>query len=160
MFPSLVKLYMTWKYATPTTRPHSPMTVDPPLPMPPNVPPANNCSFSIELLDIYTLESSVVVPYSNDEFPIHALAKTGYLGNTPTTPSLAISFRTLEFFRRTRLRKPSFSVEAFTKVICDLYAVRPCPFSRLLESANMFVSRCRIVGTTVLRSLTHLRSTS
>ena len=89
-------------------------------------PPPSNFSFSIELLDIYTLDTSVVVPCSSEELLIQALAKNGYLGNTPMTPSLAISFRTLELFWRIRLRKSSFSVEAFTKVICDMYSVRPC----------------------------------
>ena len=103
------------------------MAADPPLPTTPSeVPPLSDFSFSIELLDIYTLDTSVMVPCSSEELPIQALAKNGYLGNTPMTPSLAISFRTLKLFRRIRLRKSSFSVEAFTKVICDMYSVRPC----------------------------------
>jgi hypothetical protein len=82
-----------------------------------------NYDFSLEVLDIYTLDSSITIPCSDKELPIKALVKSGYLGNTPATPSLATSFRTLELFRRLRLRKSSFSVEAFVKVVCDLYSV-------------------------------------
>lgn len=48
---------------------------------------------------------------------------SGYLGNVPLNPSIAVSFKTLEMYRRIQLRKPSFSVEAFAKVTCDLYSV-------------------------------------
>ena len=98
------------------------MVVDPPSS---DVHPPNDFSFMIEVLDIYTLKSSVTIPCSGQELPIQALVKNGYLGNTPTTPSLAVSLKMLELFRRMRLRKPSFSVEAFAKVLCDLYSVSP-----------------------------------
>lgn len=117
---------MGWKYATTATHPPAPMMANPPFSTPPDVPPPSDFSFSIELLDVYTLETSVTISCSSEELPIRALVKSGCLGNTPTTPSLAISFRTLELFRRIRLRKSSFSVEAFAKVICDMYSVRPC----------------------------------
>jgi hypothetical protein len=126
VLPSLAKLYMNWKYTT-TTRPTSPMVVDPPSPtFPSNVPPPDDFGFSLEALDIYTLETSITVPCSSEDLPIQALIKHGYLGNTPSTPSLAISLGTLELLRRIRLRKSSFSVEAFAKVVCDLYCVSPC----------------------------------
>ncbi|KAH7904203.1 hypothetical protein BJ138DRAFT_1239965, partial [Hygrophoropsis aurantiaca] len=48
------------------------------------------------------------------------------------TPSLAFSLPTLELYRRIRLRKPSFSVEAFAKVLCDLYGI---PYRRRCRSA-------------------------
>ena len=88
----------------------------------PSTPPANY-DFSLEVLDIYTLNTLVIVPCSEKDLPIQALAKIRYLGNAPATPSLAISFRTLELLRCIRLRKSSFSVEAFVKVVCDLYCV-------------------------------------
>ena len=93
------------------------MVVDPPSS---SIPPSDDFSFSLNVLDIYTLEPLVIIPCSDQELPIQALVKSGYLGNTPMTPSLAISLRTLELFRHIRSRKSSFSVEAFAKVICDL----------------------------------------
>lgn len=117
--PFLVELYMGWKYAPDAARPTSPMVVDP---LPTTTPPSNY-DFVLEVLDVYTLDMTVTIACSGEELPIHALAKSGYLGNSPATPSLAISFRTLELFRRLRLRKSSFSVEAFVKVVCDIYSV-------------------------------------
>ena len=107
------------------------MVADPPLPTPSNVSLTNDFSFLIELLDIHTLETSIKALCSGEELPIQALTKSGYLGNMPTTPSLTISFRTLEFFWHTRLCKLSFSIEAFAKVICNLYAISPCPADTL-----------------------------
>ena len=135
VLPSLAKLYMNWKYA-PATRPPSPTVDD----SPSTTPPPSNYDFSLEVLNIYTLETSVTFPCSDKELPIEAIAKAGYLGTTPATPSLAISFGTLELFRRIRLRKSSFTVEAFIKVVCDLYSVRLCFFWRLSASVYMTCS--------------------
>ena len=90
--------------------------------------PIENFDFQLAVFEIYTLETSVSVSCSSDDLPIQALMRIGYLGNTPATPSLAISLRTLELFRRIRLRKPSFSVEGFVKVVCDIYSVWPSPY--------------------------------
>lgn len=127
ILPSLAKLYMEWK-CRPLTQPSSPITVDTPsAATPPNNPSLSDFSFNLEVLNIYTLDETVRIPCTDRETPIQALIKSGYLGNTPVTPTLAISLRTLELFRRIRLRKSSFSVEAFTKVICDLYSVGHYP---------------------------------
>ena len=118
---------MQWKYAS-LTQPASPMAVDAPFTSNPTTShstPHGNFTFTLETLDIYTLDKAATIPCSGEETPIQALVKSGYLGNTPITPTLAISLRTLELFRCMRLRKSSFSVEAFAKVICDLYSVSP-----------------------------------
>lgn len=80
--------------------------------------------FTVEVINIYSLETSALIRRSEEsKSPAIALVDCGYLGTTPTSPTLAISLKTLELYRRIRLRKPSFSVEAFAKVICDLYTV-------------------------------------
>ena len=99
-----------------------PPVADPPITTPPVTHPMD-FTFDIEVVDIYTLDTSARIPCSPNDLPINALVKSGYLGNTPITPTLAISLRTLELFWRIRSRKSSFSVDAFTKVICDLYSV-------------------------------------
>ena len=120
VIPSLMESYADWKYGPSTTHSPSPMEVDSST----VTPPSGTHDFSLPVLDIYTLDTSITIPCSGEELPIAALIKNGYLGNTPVTPSLAISLKTLELFRRIRLRKSSFSVEAFVKVVCDLYAIR------------------------------------
>lgn len=80
--------------------------------------------FTIDVVDLYTLRRSVRVrPDASMKSAASALVGAGYIGTTPLHPSLAISIKTLELYRRLRLRKPSFSVECFAKVICDLYMV-------------------------------------
>lgn len=126
VLPSLVELYMSWRHLTAVTRPTSPMVVEPSSP-PSDIPPPGDFTFPIEVFDVYTLEASATIPCSAEDLPVQALVKSGYLGNSPATPSLAISFRTLDLFRCIRSRKSSFSVEAFAKVVCDLYGVSLSP---------------------------------
>ena len=152
---------MKWRYTTTASHPPSPTMVDQSSPTPPrNVLPPTDSGFPLEVLDIYTLETSATIPCSSGDLPIHALVKSGYLGNSPVTPSLAISLRTLELLWRIWLRKSSFSVEAFAKVVCDLYSASPIYFhhsSALFNSPN---SRSHIAATAVLRLLRHLKSMS
>ena len=110
----LIKVYLGWKYPRSDTG----------LSLSPSPPTAESYDFTIQVIDIYSMHTSVLIQRGEDSIsPAVALAESGYLGATPENPSLAISFKTLELYRRLRLRKPSFSVEAFAKVICDLYVV-------------------------------------
>ncbi|KAJ8454198.1 hypothetical protein ONZ51_g13169 [Trametes cubensis] len=76
-----------------------------------------------------------------------AMAQQGYLAASPISPSLAITFNTLEHFRLLRLRKPSFSIEAFAKVLCDSYAL---PYRRRYRTA---LSDCFDVYLAILRNI-------
>ncbi|KJA13225.1 hypothetical protein HYPSUDRAFT_123579, partial [Hypholoma sublateritium FD-334 SS-4] len=89
--------------------------------------------FTIEVLDIYTMKIFVDIPRGEDSKSVaEALMLQGYIGNTPETPTVALSVRTLQLFRHIRLRKPSFSIEAFARVLCDLYNI---PYRRRYRSA-------------------------
>lgn len=107
----MVDAYLVWKYAPQSSTSLPPTDAD--------------FSFTIQTLDIYNLTYDAHIHRQSDSKSVaQALMYHGYVGNTPESPSLALSVRTLELFRRIRLRKASFSVEAFSKVICDLYNVR------------------------------------
>jgi hypothetical protein len=111
----LVKTYLKWRYSQP-----DPTVLAASIAAPSESP----YNFTIEAVDIYSLQISALIQRSEDsKSPAVALVDCGYLGTTPTSPTLAISLRTLELYRCIRLRKPSFSIEAFAKVICDLYMV-------------------------------------
>ncbi|KAG1871441.1 hypothetical protein F4604DRAFT_1583258 [Suillus subluteus] len=85
---------------------------------------ANKYDFTVNTIDIFTLETSASISQSADCLsPSVALMSRGYIGNAPHQPSFTVAIWTLELFRLLRLRKPSLSVEAFAKVICDTYAV-------------------------------------
>lgn len=79
--------------------------------------------FFIHTIDLYTLSVSVNIPRTASMTAPEALMYQGYMATSPILPSLAISIRTLELFRRLRARKASLSVEAFAKVLSDLYGV-------------------------------------
>ena len=73
---------------------------------------------------MYSCESEVTIHQPDHvEEPVEALVLNGYLSNVPKYPSLAFSLRTLEHFRVLRLFQPSFSVEAFVKLLCHYYKV-------------------------------------
>ncbi|KAG2126016.1 hypothetical protein DEU56DRAFT_700369, partial [Suillus clintonianus] len=78
----------------------------------------------IPVVDIFTLDTEVLISRDADCLsPSAALVRAGYLGHVPHAPSLAFSLHTLEYFRLLRARKPSFSIEAFAKVLCDSYRI-------------------------------------
>lgn len=135
----------------------------------------HNCGdFEIRVLDIYTLQQHAHIQHT-PQFVTGAatLVFNGYIGTTPLRPSLAFSIKTLELYRRLRLRKPSFSVEAFVKVLCDLYMVsciffngRSCsihdkvPYTRTYRNAlsnafDIYLSITRSVATSVRKELGH-----
>ncbi|EIW83897.1 hypothetical protein CONPUDRAFT_150945 [Coniophora puteana RWD-64-598 SS2] len=131
--PGMTAGYLRWMYPPPIHTSSSPLPSDPTLtdtsmdsmdpPQPRTSSQGADWSFKIAVIDIYTLDTLATIPRSEDcPSTSEALASAGYIGTTPDSPTLAFSIRTLELYRRLRLRKASFSVEAFSKVICDLYA--------------------------------------
>ncbi len=78
---------------------------------------------TIDVIDMITLEKCKCFARAATQRTPIAIAEGGFLPASPVDPSLAVSFRTLEYFRRLRLRKASYSVEAFAKTVCDLYGV-------------------------------------
>jgi hypothetical protein len=140
IFPSLIAAFLQWKYPTTTLAPHPPTgssdTLDPeahapPLPSDPPSPPSPHdidvdpisYDFTIDCVDLYTLSTSIHVPRTASMTAAEALVIQGYLVTSPVDPTLAISLKTLELYRRLHCRKASLSVEAYAKVLCDLYAV-------------------------------------
>ncbi|EIW74685.1 hypothetical protein CONPUDRAFT_159976 [Coniophora puteana RWD-64-598 SS2] len=177
LLPSLVAAYIKWKHpestqaappeSVPSTSRES--TPTPSLESAPATPPSDaasapdtpvldlpqRCDFDISVVDIYTLSSIAHVPRLGTERTAEALVSAGYLGATPEKPTIAFSLPTLELFRRLRLRKPSFSVEAFAKVICDFYQ---WPYHRayriaLSEAFDMYLSIVRTVDLRVADAL-------
>ncbi|KAH0833455.1 hypothetical protein J3R83DRAFT_12574 [Lanmaoa asiatica] len=120
----LVAAYLEWK---------GPRT--PPSPVDP---PSSIYDFSIPVLDVFGMQETATIRRSEDgASAATALVLHGYMPCSPTSPVLAISLRSLELYHHIRLRKPSFSVEAFVKVICDLYN-RPYARRYRHQLANAF----------------------
>ncbi|KAG1802115.1 uncharacterized protein HD556DRAFT_1429739 [Suillus plorans] len=117
--------------------------------------------FTIAIVDVFTLQTSAFIHRdANSLSPAIDLIRAGFLSHVPVSPSVAISLRTLEHFRLLRLRKPSFSVEAYVKVICDSYKV---PYKRrwrtvLADAFDTYLAILRQVEQRVNAALS--RSTS
>ncbi|KAH9916348.1 hypothetical protein B0H21DRAFT_703065 [Amylocystis lapponica] len=120
LIPDLADAYMAWRYPDET---HSTAGDD----------NDTTYDFSIAIFDIYTLAPmATIVRREDTKTTAEALVSNGYLGTTPISPSLAISLRSLELLRCIRLYKPSFSIEAFGKLLCHFYMV---PYRRHLRTA-------------------------
>ncbi|THU89328.1 hypothetical protein K435DRAFT_821451 [Dendrothele bispora CBS 962.96] len=113
--------------------------------------------FGIEVFDIYDLSRSALIPRDSDTEASVALVHAGYLGNTPEQPSFAISLHTLELLFTIRLYKASFSIEAFTRVLCYTYSL---PYRRFYRTAisnsfDVYLNIRRCVDKRVQQALGH-----
>ncbi|GBE88964.1 hypothetical protein SCP_1403720 [Sparassis crispa] len=108
LIPDLVEAYIAWCY---------------PFVQPPDAhAPPSPYNFDINVIDFHSLASSVTISRTKDSKSVaQALVLNGYLRMTPLSPSLAISFKTLEILQCLRLFKASFSIEAFAKLLCHYY---------------------------------------
>ncbi|KAF9790844.1 hypothetical protein BJ322DRAFT_1170390 [Thelephora terrestris] len=142
----MVEAYLRWKYnhgvnVTPTQPP----------------PPSSSNRLEITTIDIYTLSTSIKIAISStgEDTTASALAEMGFVGNAPFKPSVVISIKTLELYRVLRRRKPSFSVEAFVKVISDLYLIpyRPRYRRMFADAFDVYLDIIRVVNQRVKASL-------
>ncbi|KAF6757867.1 hypothetical protein DFP72DRAFT_1108913 [Ephemerocybe angulata] len=145
-FEALTDAYLRWKY---------PGSQNAASPSPSN---RTDLDLHIATADLYTLEKEATIPRRDDQMSMVALVEAGYLGNSPLSPSLAISLKTLELFKVIRQRRPSFSFEAFAKVLCDLYQR---PYHRrwriaLADAFDVFLSITRKVDERVAGALGRL----
>ncbi|KAF6756492.1 hypothetical protein DFP72DRAFT_1066840 [Ephemerocybe angulata] len=120
--------------------------------------PGTDLDLRIASIDLYTLTKEVTVPRRDDQMSMVALVEAGFMGNSPLSPSLAISLKTLDLFKIIRQRRPSFSFEAFAKVLCDLYQR---PYNRrwriaLADAFDVFLSMKRVVDERVAGALGRL----
>lgn len=81
---------------------------------------------------------------TSDMSVAEAILQRGYIENVPLNLSIVISMSISEMYQCICLRKALFSVEAFTKIICDFYSM-----SSLATAHSYMVSndpfRCHII---------------
>ncbi len=81
--------------------------------------------YSVDIYDHLTLARTITVyRHADSPSPALDLMRHGYLAKSPSKPTVAVAVVTLELLYRLRQRKPSYSIEAFAKVVCDYYNVR------------------------------------
>lgn len=80
--------------------------------------------YSVKAIDLWSLRTTLTIWRTPQSVSAAIdLMSSGYMATSPVSPTQAISIKTLQHFHILRCRKPSFSVEAFAKVLCDHYNV-------------------------------------
>lgn len=87
------------------------------------VPAASEYDLEVECIDFFKPRDSITVPRTSRQLPTEALVRSRFLGATPDKPTITVSIDTLQLFYDIRRFKASYSVEAFTKMICYKYVV-------------------------------------
>jgi hypothetical protein len=86
--------------------------------------PLVDYQYRVSIYDLKSLARTITILRNADSLsPALNLMRHGYLAKSPARPTVAVSINTLELLYRIRQRKPSFSIEAFAKVVCDHYNV-------------------------------------
>ncbi|KAI0683926.1 hypothetical protein BC835DRAFT_1294591 [Cytidiella melzeri] len=92
---------------------------------------AETLVYTVDVICLFSRTTEITVTRLPDSLsPALDLMRHGYLAKTPSRPTIAVSLKTLELLYRLRQRKASYSVEAFTKVLCDYYQM---PYRRHLR---------------------------
>lgn len=73
----------------------------------------------------------------------------------PINPKFAISLMALETYRVMRNRKPSFSIQAFARALCDLHLqpYRPIYRRQISEAFDVYLRILRLVDARVAKAL-------
>ncbi|KAG6895202.1 hypothetical protein C0992_002602 [Termitomyces sp. T32_za158] len=142
LMEDLADAYLAWKYPTDASTPESDFVPE--------------YDYTMTSVDLYTLEMHITVHCTEASTSLAAdIVRHGYLGATPESPSIALSLRTLELYHRIRRRKPSFGIEAFTKVLSDLYMI---PYhwqycDTLSNAFDVYLTLQRIIDKRVAKEL-------
>lgn len=79
--------------------------------------------FQVEMFSTFTRSNHTDIVQRKDKFANVSLIREGYLGCTPTEPTLAISLDLLELFHRLKRRHPCLSVQAMVCALSDIHNV-------------------------------------
>ncbi len=97
-----------------------------------DVPPApSDYDLELDCIDFFNPRSSVKIARTSRQTAAEALVCRGFLGGTPDKPTIAVSLDTLQLFYDIRQFKASYSVEAFTKMVCYKYKASTDALARL-----------------------------
>ncbi|KAJ7705953.1 hypothetical protein B0H16DRAFT_1746965 [Mycena metata] len=76
-------------------------------------------------VDLFTAYFTEVPITATDNFVASAYVRQGLMPAAAVFPSVVITVRVLEVFRRLQLRCPRVGVQAFVRTLCDLHGVAP-----------------------------------
>ncbi|KAG1773753.1 hypothetical protein EV702DRAFT_921350, partial [Suillus placidus] len=106
--PALVDDYLAWKHSHLRENPND---------------PAPHSIFHVTTVGISEYTPSIAIQQHVDEPANSSLLRIGLLGCSPLQPTVTIRLQCLELYRQIRRFQSSFSIQAFTKVLCTLHNV-------------------------------------
>ncbi|KAG2042380.1 hypothetical protein BDR03DRAFT_1006782 [Suillus americanus] len=101
--PALTNAYLTWKHNSSL-----------------NVAQTSAHKFQVTAVHVFELDYFHDITQQHKEVANVSLLHVGLLGCSPTAPTVAISLQCLELYHQLRRRQSSFSIQAFTKVLCAI----------------------------------------
>ncbi|KAG1785615.1 uncharacterized protein HD556DRAFT_1217094, partial [Suillus plorans] len=104
--PALTNAYLTWKHNSSL-----------------NVAQTSAHKFQVTAVHVFELDYFHDITQQHEEVANVSLLHVGLLGCSPTAPTVAISLQCLELYHQLRRRQSSFSIQAFTKVLCAIHNV-------------------------------------
>ncbi|KAG2357428.1 hypothetical protein BDR07DRAFT_1490693 [Suillus spraguei] len=104
--PALTNAYLTWKHNSSL-----------------NVAQTSAHKFQVTAVHVFELDYFHDITQQHEEVANVSLLHVGLLGCSPTAPTVAISLQCLELYHQLRQRQSSFSIQAFTKVLCAIHNV-------------------------------------
>ncbi|KAG2063861.1 hypothetical protein BDR04DRAFT_1122967 [Suillus decipiens] len=102
--PALTNAYLTWK--------HNSLL---------NVAQTSAHKFQVTAVHVFELDYFHDITQQHEEVANVSLLHVGLLGCSPTAPTVAISLQCLELYHQLRRWQSSFSIQAFTKVLCTIH---------------------------------------
>ncbi|KAI0695839.1 hypothetical protein BC835DRAFT_1305892, partial [Cytidiella melzeri] len=136
VFDLLTQEYLTWRRASGSQgddiAPEPRLDHDEAEPRPGDQPePLIDYLYTVNVFNIDTRARSLTIHRRADSIsPALDLMQNGYVAKSPSKPTVAVAVDTLALLYRLRQRKPSYSIEAFAKVVCDYYNM---PYRRHLR---------------------------
>ncbi|KAG2065100.1 hypothetical protein BDR04DRAFT_1033676 [Suillus decipiens] len=104
--PALTNVYLTWKHNSSL-----------------NVAQTSAHKFQVTAVHVFELDYFHDITQQHKEVANVSLLHVGLLGCSPTAPTVAISLQCLELYHQLRRWQSSFSIQAFTKVLCAIHNV-------------------------------------
>jgi CxC1 like cysteine cluster associated with KDZ transposases len=84
---------------------------------------SSNLRLWMNVYDDTEYDCQIQIAQNKNEEANVALIHHGYLGASPSQPTIAFTLEALEFYHQLRRRQANFSVQAFVKVLCVIHNV-------------------------------------
>ncbi|KAJ7041670.1 hypothetical protein C8F04DRAFT_1252601 [Mycena alexandri] len=108
----------------------------------------------VYVVDLFTAYFAEVPITQADEYVASAYVRQGLTPAAAVFPSVVITVRVLEVFRRLQLRCPRLGVQAFVRALCDLHGVAPRNY--LATQFSVAFDVCLAIRATVEKSVQKL----